>query len=148
MGGPLQRKWRSHSARSPGHTQRGAQPLLQRRWDLCPELIKKEPGSFRIQQSPRSPRRQIPVSQDCASEVPPISESKEHITTLQEKAGIKAWLFSSLMSAFLPGEVDGENAVTLKEGQRTKPKPLKAAVFPGEGRNKQEQGEGKHERLH
>lgn len=52
------------------------------------------------------------------------------------------------MSAFLPGEVDGENAVTLKEGQRTKPKILKAAGFPGEGRNEQEQGEGKHERLH
>lgn len=47
--------------RSPGHTQRGAQPLLQRRWDLCPELIKKEPGSFRIQQSPSSPTRQIPL---------------------------------------------------------------------------------------
>lgn len=53
------------------------------------------------------------------------------------------------MSAFLPGEVDGESAVTLKEGQHTKPKPLKAAVFPGEGRNEQEQGEDKHDkRLH
>ena len=53
------------------------------------------------------------------------------------------------MSAFFPGEVDGESAVTLKEGQRTKPKPLKAAVFPGEGRNEQEQGGSKHDkRLH
>ena len=50
--GPPQRKWRSHSTRSPGHTQRGTQPLLQTCWDLCPELIKKEPGSFRIQKLP------------------------------------------------------------------------------------------------
>ena len=95
QGGLLQRKWRSHTARSPGHTQRGAQPLLQRCWDLCPELIKKEPGSFRIRQSPNSQASNSSVSQERASEVPPISESKEHITALQEKVGIKAWLFSS-----------------------------------------------------
>ena len=98
--GPPQRKWRSHSTRSPGHTQRGTQPLLQTCWDLCSELTKKEPGSFRIRKSPSFQVSNSPVSQDHTGEVPPISEPKEHITTTQEKVEIKAWLFSSSMSAF------------------------------------------------